>query len=178
MDLAHRSDDAALNQLHEPQVARMLMILSAHLRRDFFLGCQFGHEARFANRVRQWFLAIDVQPSLQGTDASRRMMMIGGGDYHCVELGMVKKLAVIEVLLGIREILTSCVEAARIHIAQSDDVFAGNRCQIRGAPSPYADDADVQTVVRTKYTASGKQARPQADSGCSNGRGFQELTTS
>src|SRR5690606_25761453 len=139
------------------------------LRGDAPLGGDPGHQAGLGDRVGARLLAIDVLAPAHGHDAGRGVVVVGRADDDRVDVAvpLVEHLPVVVVLGGVLEHVEGAGGAwlawalsSQVHIAQGDDLLAGDAApceilllpagddgQVAPAPAPGPDDGDVHALV-------------------------------
>ena len=80
------ADCAGPNPLAQPPPAFAFPAVVAHLRGDFMFPGSQGQQPGFADVVRQRLFAVNVFSQPNGRHRSRRVMMVGRGDKHGVDL--------------------------------------------------------------------------------------------
>jgi hypothetical protein len=103
------------------------------------------------------------------------MAVVGGADDRRIDgvFQVVPQLAVIAVVLGLGVPGERSARFLSVHIAQRDDVLAGDFAQIRGASPTGADDRQVQFFVGV--VTFGRAAVAQDHQARSSSRGFQPV---
>ncbi len=107
----HLADRAVADPLDQ-QPARLEGVpLVAHLRDDLVLLGGLGHGTAFGDRVGQGLLAVDVLAMADGRDGRDRMVMVGRGDHHGIDLlvQLVEHLAEIVERFGLGMVLQALV---------------------------------------------------------------------
>ena len=167
MHLPHRPDRARLDQLHQPDVTRVLMVLGAHLGGQLLPCRQPGDQPGLLHSVGERLLAIDMQAPAQGPRGRRGMVMVGGADHHGFQIFLLEQLAVIGILAGPGMPGPGGTESAAVHITEGDDILARHPFQVAGTPAAHANGADVQFATRARHppVAAGWQGTRQHASG-------------
>ena len=104
--------------------------LVAHLRQHLLLPGGIGQGIALGDVVGQGFLAKDVLAVVDGTDGSRGMVMIGGGDEDHVEVvvALVEHLAIVEEDLGLGQVLDALPhdlgDVLLVHVSHSYKLLA------------------------------------------------------
>ena len=136
VDFADFADDPGLNKLHRAAILGAAVDLDAHLRDALFFRGQSGHRPDLADVVRERLLAIDVEVPLQRREADRRVHVVGRGNVHAVEIGLLfQQLAKIGVDPRVREFRFEAGEVFLIHIAPGDHLqrgMLGKVAEVRG----------------------------------------------
>ena len=142
-DLADRARADDLRTATEPGVGRPLV---AHLRADALLPGRLAHQPCFPDRVRQRLLAIDVLAHPHGGHGGRRMVMVGRGDDHGVDLRalLLEQPAIVGVALGVLELLEVLSGPLLIDVADRDDLAEVRH--VLGVALPLASHADAGEV--------------------------------
>ncbi len=125
------------------------MDLRAHLRGDSHFRGGLGDNASFVHRVRERLFAVDVLSGFQCGDGGDGVRVVGGTDDDGVERLVVEHLAEVVVLCGFAVLGCGAGEIAIVDVAQCGDVCqVGDSTEVVAAAAGYADDADVQAIVR------------------------------
>src|SRR5262249_8774910 len=147
----------------------------AHLRDDLRLRRRLGDGARLPDGVAKWLFAVDVLAQLERRERGEGVGVFRRADHDGVELpGVVDQLAEVVVGAGLRELLGGLAEAGLVHVAEGDDVLAGDLLGVGRAAAAGADDGDVQLLVRR----AGRRrlaVRRQPEAGAGQGRLFEEV---
>ena len=86
---AHVAHDAGLHQFDNPSVVIQGMYLGAHLRHGARTLRCLAHRAYFVDRMRQRFLAVDVDSLFEGLDDRQGVRMIGRRYDDAVEISAI-----------------------------------------------------------------------------------------
>lgn len=145
VNFAHRTDEAGLHDFHRAAQTILGTALVAHLRDDaVFLG-QLAQEARFIDRLRQRFLAVNILAQLDGRRGHQRVHVIRGRNDDRIEsLFLFEHHAPVLIKPGFRILLELTGGAGRVHVAQRHNVFAGAMVGVGSAFAVGPDDADVE----------------------------------
>ena len=145
----HRPDRAGLDQLDDAPVVVGGVDLRAHLGGDLGLGGGLANDAGFPDVVRQRLLAVDVLAQLQGRQGGEGVGVLARAHDDRVELaGVVVELAKVTQAPGVRVLDGRSLDGRIVHVAERDDVLAGNSGQIGRTPAAGADDGDVELLVQ------------------------------
>ena len=160
MGLLDIADGAGPNPLAQPPPAFALAAVVAHLRGDFMFPGRQGKQPGFADVVRQRLFAVNVLAQPNGRHRGHRMMMVGRGDKHGVDLTvhLVEHLPIVGEALGQRpaetvvlvepfDLSEAAVPGAFNHIANRDQVFVQKRFNVGAAASTHADAGDVELGI-------------------------------
>src|SRR5271165_6686398 len=123
----------------------------AHLRADALLPGSLAHQARLPDRMRERLLAIHMLAQPHGHYRRRRVMMVGSGNNHGVDLRpeILEQLAIIEISFRILERLEALATAPLIDVANRDDLAEVRRLLRIPLPLPPDPNAgDIQHLVR------------------------------
>src|ERR1051326_3291615 len=85
MHLTHWPNRSGPNKFAKPASLVRGLALIAHLRGNFGVARSLGELAGLPHRVRQWFLAINVFPMLDGFHRRENMVMVRRGDDHTID---------------------------------------------------------------------------------------------
>ncbi len=103
--------------------------------------------------VRQRFLAVDVLLRVQGVDRLRRVMRVGRGDAHDIDVRVVEQLLVLVIHLCAAEPLARRFQPRPINVAYGDRLGhplllkALNNALMGTASAADADEADADPLV-------------------------------
>jgi hypothetical protein len=113
------------------------------------VGGERGDMASFLDRVGQGLFAIDMLAEGQRQGGRPGVSVVGGRDHDGVDplLFRIEHLAVIAVLGRLGKLTRRRAEVSGVHIAQRDDVLAGELFDIVPALVGDADAGDVQFLV-------------------------------
>src|SRR5579862_4129462 len=104
--------------------------------------------------------------------------MVRCSDYHGVDaLLLIQHLAKILITLRTRILIESFGCEVGIHIAQSNDVFAADLFQVRGALAANADSRDVEFAVGRRLACSPQNSRCEDHKSGSGGCGTAKETS-
>src|SRR6266516_2446275 len=76
VDLVHRANFAALNQINYPMIILARVNLRADLRDQLVLACESSNDATLRDGARQWLLAINVAPASKRRSCGYRINVI------------------------------------------------------------------------------------------------------
>jgi len=167
LDLA---DGAGLNPFAGQAQALAGVAVVAHLRDQPGFLRHASHHPRLFDGVRHRFLDIDVLARAQCRERNRRVHVVGRADDHGVAaLEFFQHDAVIGEALRVRESLDRAGGVLPIHVAQRDDVLAGDG-RVAQHPAALISDAnagDVQLLARWRLplppnmTGNNPEAQPR-----------------
>ena len=76
------------------------------------------------HRDRDWFLHVDMEVAVHGPIGHKGMRVVGGTAEHCVESGMIQRLAPILIRGGIRILSHALGQVLLVDIANDNHVLA------------------------------------------------------
>ena len=120
--------------------------------------------AALVHGVGQRLLAVDVLAGLEGQHGGRRVVVVGRGDQHRVDVLLVEQLAVIDHEAGLGESLAHLAGAVLVHVAQGHDFGSPGLDELIDVPASLAldaDDAHVQPLVGRPALAKAREPATQ-----------------
>ena len=174
MDLPHRTDGAALNQLNDAAVVVAGVNLRAHLRDALVFGGGFRHLASLGDGVRQRLFAVDVLACLESGQRDNGVVVVGRGDDDRLDVLAVDDAAPVAVEDRLGETLPRRRSKVFVHVAQGDDVGGGvgRLVEVVGALIVDADDGDVEAFAGRGLFGSGLGGAGEAG----RGAGLEKVT--
>ena len=127
MNLAHTTDGARLNKLHNPAVIRPGVNLRAHLRHELVPARDLGHNTSFIHAVGKRLFAVAMLAEFHGRHAGRGVRMIRRADDHGVNsiVNFVEHPAKVRVSFGPWVSLERLRRVFLIHVAQRHNILTG-----------------------------------------------------
>src|SRR5579862_1033105 len=178
VDLLDVADQAGLDDLDRLAQVPAGASLVAHLGGDLVLGRDLGHLPGFVDVVGQGLLRIDAFAQLHGHDAGAGVVIVGDADGDAVDLlgHLVEHLAVVEVLLGLRELRPCLVVSLVVDVAEADDVAElGDVAHVAPTLASRADAGDADLGVGRLLLAVADLATGDPESGGAHAGILEEL---
>src|ERR1043166_1049623 len=123
--------------------------LGADLRGQLVLVLEIigADRASFLDAVGQRFLAIDVFAAVHRPIGHEGVRVIGRAAHDRFDVLLLQTLTPVHVVLRVRELLGGKGQMLLVHVAEGDDVLAGDAGEMDFAATPGADQGDVQLVA-------------------------------
>ena len=110
--------------------------------------------------VGERLLAVDVLLQLQRRQRGEGVRVLGGADDHGVELtGVVEHAPEVLERPCLRKHRCRAIEIALVHVAQRDDLLAGQTLELRAAAPTDPDQRDPQLLARLRACRIGRRRR-------------------
>jgi hypothetical protein len=98
--------------------------------------------------MHQWLLAIHMLAHLQRKHCGQRVRMVGRADDHRVDILLpFQHPPIVRPQLRVGKHLRRVRQVVQVHIAQGDDILAGDAAQVVPPAPADANHCDVQLVV-------------------------------
>ena len=170
MRLAHGANRAVLEPFGYLAIPLERHALVAHLGCDLCLSGGFGHHARFIHCAGQWFLTINMLAHFHCCDRHDCMVMIRRAYHYSLDAFLlVQHLAEIFVAFGVGILLERLGGVVPVHVAQGDDIFAGDLLQVPSALAANAHSGDVQLAIGRRGASTEHPRRQEHEPGNSSG---------
>ena len=139
------ANGAVLHQLPGPVEVLILVALRADLGGELVLVLEIvgADHAGFLDAVGERLFAVDMLAAIHGPVGDERVHVIGGAADHRLNVLLVKAFAPVNVLLSVGKLLRAECQVLLVHVAQGDDILAGDTAEMGFAPAPGADEGDV-----------------------------------
>ena len=147
MHFADGTDRSCLHQFDHATVVVACMNLVPHLGGHPRLARFPRHDPRFGDGVGQRLLAINRAPALERGHRDDRMVVIGSAHHHRIDISFLQQSPKICEPFRRRKLLPRLGKIARIHVAESHDIFTRNAFQVIAAAIRHADDSDIEFFV-------------------------------
>ena len=162
VDFLDRAESVGAEQFDAGAEAVGRRALVAHLGAEVLLGGELPHYAGFLDGPGQRLLAEAVLAHLHGHDAGRGVGVVGRAHGDGVDLAvhLLEHLAVVEVLLGVRELLGLLVERLFVDVAEGDDLaVAAGVVRVAIALAADADAGEADFLIDRRFTHAGDGGR-------------------
>jgi hypothetical protein len=148
MHLAHRANHARPQHFNGDAQRLAGMRLVAHLRGDLRFTRCLAHLPRFPRGMHQRLLAVDMLARLQREHHRQRVRVVRRADDHRVDVFLTLEHApIVRPQARVGEHLRRVRQVVQVHIAQGDDVLAGDLAQVVPPAPADANHCDVQFIV-------------------------------
>ena len=177
-DVLQLADRAVPDHLPDPVEVLVLMALGADLGGELALVLEIvgADHADLLHAVAERLLAVDMLAAVHAPVGDEGVGMIRRAADHRLDVLLVEELPPVHVLLGPGELLRPKSQVLFVHVAQGDNVLAGEAAEMGFAAAPRADEGNVE-LVTGGIGAEEFGARQDEPGGSGESDGSEELTS-
>ena len=154
------------------------MALGADLGRELALVLEIvgADDAHFLHAIAERLFTVDMFAAVHAPVGDESVGVIRGAADNRLNVLLVEALPPVHILLGAGEFLRSKSQVLLVHVAQGNDILAGEAAEVRFGAAPGADEGNIELVTGG---IGAEESGPWKDKAGGSGEsdGSEELTS-